>query len=331
MGLKTLLGQRRNRILILLLMIILLGGISAYIQFFESSVITANYRFRLSFDEAVFNGRPRDSLESILFIGHAYGSPFDAQGVPSQTLVENIELLNTLNPDLIVLLGDLARTSDKSLWKELDDNFLSQLNSPIIIAAGNHDLEDRELFQDVYGQSYYYSSFGSNLIVILDSIIDECRIIGRQKSMLAEAVQFASDNPEIERVLIFTHRLIFLSPSHPLARYENRPCLTSNFPRLQKDFFSPLGRNKPVYIFSGDVGAFGGGENLSPFYYQVEGENIFAIAVGLGNGIHDKVILADLSQTNLAFQVVSLTTEEILPLEDYDPDYWMAKYELFGP
>jgi hypothetical protein len=327
--LKSLLREKRIGILVLL--ILTLGGFAAYLQFFESSVLTADYRFRIPFDEALINDVRIQDSESILFIGHAYGSPFDEDGVPSRTLINNIDALNALEPNLVVLLGDVAKTSDVLLWNELDDNFLSQINSPIIIAPGNHDLEDRELYQDEFGQTYYYTTFANNLIVILDTIIDDCKIIGRQRKMLTEALQYAANLPEIERVLIFTHRLVFIAPSHPLARYENRMCFTTNFQGLVENILSPVAQHKPIYIFSGDVGAFGGGGNLSPFFYQHPNENITAIAVGLGNGMSDKVILANQFQSGLKFQVISLTSEEVLPLEEYNEDYWMNKYELLNP
>lgn len=331
MQLRTILKNKRNRILILTTLIVLLGGLAAYQAFFESSVLTAAYIFKLPIDDVLINNSPLKGSETFLFIGHAYGSPFDEDGVPSRTLVSNIDTINELEPDLVVLLGDVAKTSDVSLWNELDENFLSQINSPIIITAGNHDLENRELYLDVFGQTYYYTTFDNNLIVILDSLIDECRIIGRQKRMLKEAIEYASITPEIDRVLIFTHRLVFISPTHPLARYENRMCLTSNFQGLVKNILSPVAQNKSVYIFSGDVGAFDGGGNLSPFYYQHLNENITAVAVGLGNGTNDKVILAQQDQTELTFQVISLTGEDTLPLEEYNEDYWLNKFGLLSP
>jgi len=294
-----------------------------------TNTITHDYRFELPLPEAVINNKiPTINNDQILIIGHVYGDP-NKKGVttPSETLINAVPEINALSPGLIVLLGDMTYIPDNNSINDLKTNFLNKLISPIINANGDHDGNCVDYLRN-FGQTYYYFKYNNSLIIVLDSIIADCFIVGRQETMLKEALSSALDNPEINNILIFTHRLIFLDSSQPLSNHVNARCLSSNFRQLLENHFAPAAKEKPIYLFSGDVGAFGGGRNLSPYYKKIPNQDIFLIATGLGDGLYDKVILADISSSKLSFKIISLNGEDTFPLEKYDHEYWTEYYDI---
>ncbi|VGO23554.1 hypothetical protein SCARR_05661 [Pontiella sulfatireligans] len=99
---------------------------------------------------------------------------------------EGLELLNQLEPEFIVSVGDLIagkRDNDKNrtdpaykqfyhdMWDEFEQRN-SIVHAPFFYAAGNHDywnMEQAEVWQERYGPSYYSFIYKDVLFVILNS------------------------------------------------------------------------------------------------------------------------------------------------------------------
>jgi hypothetical protein len=290
--------------------------------------ITGDYLYPLSItDAAIHLPQVMAQGDKILIIGHVYGSSKGRdQPTPANTLIESVETLNERSPGLVMLLGDMAYIPNEGQLAALSENFLQKQTAPVMNAIGNHDAgNDIRGYQERFGQTYFYTTFNKSRVVVLDSIVAECHIVGRQKEMLEEAVSSALADPGIEHILIFTHRVIFLVQG-ALAERVNGPCQASNYSELENDLLLPASAQKPVYIFAGDVGAVNNGLNLSPFYDRQD--NLFKIAVGLGGGRHDKVLVASTGQTLLSFEVVSLVGSQTMSLDTYSPEYWKDFYQV---
>ena len=143
--------------------------------------------------------------------------------------------------------------------------------------------------------------------------------------MLEQALDSALRDPGIKRILIISHRLIYLTEPNPLAEYVNLTCRDSNFKDLAADLFLPASSIKPIFIFSGDVGA-DKGENLSPYFDQYPGYELYTIAVGLGNAENDRILLVDFGGPVPQMDVISLAGGPMQPLEDFSTDFWLEYY-----
>jgi len=308
----------------LITLIIGFSGLYLFLSF-QSTILTRNYIFELPLNEVVINAGSSNESNTILFIGHVYGDPKNHSVIPSRTLIESIDTINQIDPGLVILMGDMSFSAGVQPWQELSDNFLGRVNAPIINSPGNHDLAERRLYNETFGQTYYFSRYLDSQIIVLDSIIDSCSIKGRQKAMLKQALDSALSDSSIKRILIISHRLIYMIEPDPLAEYVNITCRDSNFEHLAADFLLPASAYKPIFIFSGDVGADKGG-NLSPYFGQYPGDGLYTIAVGLGNAENDRIISVDFRDSIPKMEVISLAGAPTQPLEDFSTDFWLEQY-----
>ena len=288
-----------------------------------------DYIFRVDLDDVSLNEAPLNiakagTFSRLLVAGHIYGSPHaeDRNSIPAQTLIDALPLLGELQPDLFISLGDMVYVPSEQAFKKLDEAFLSQITFPLINAPGNHDLsEGRGLYESHFGQTFFYAKYLTSQVVILDTELANCYVVGRQKKMLREAIEVALHDEDIDYIFVFLHKLIFLDQSPSLRGETNGNCyFRTNYDDIREEILLPAALEKPVYLVAGDVGAFGG--NLSPFYAQ-DGENQFyTIAVGLGNAAEDALLQIDFYPEKPEFQLISLAEKEFLPLENYTPEYW---------
>lgn len=93
-----------------------------------------------------------------------------------------IEEINLLNPDFVVIVGDLIRgyTSDNELlkkeWEEFD-RVVAGFRMPFHLVVGNHDVWDEnseEVFKDRYGKLYYSFDHKGSHFIVLDSELTSC-------------------------------------------------------------------------------------------------------------------------------------------------------------
>lgn len=271
----------------------------------------------------------KDNAASLRFIisGHLYGSA-DNEGsiTPSSTLIDAIDEINTRNPDLFFTLGDLTYAPSEQSFKELHENFLSKVDAPIFNAPGNHDFYNgREFYEEAFGQSFYYFKYAQIQIIILDTEIGQCAVLGRQKEMLSQALTLALDDNDISSIFIFFHKTLFLEGEPQLISQANAPCTYgTNYSELETELFIPAAQKKPLYLIAGDVGAFGG--NLSPFYYKNPDTNLYALALGLGDSPHDLLLQIDiLPSSEIDLQIISIGGNEFSEIETYTPEYWTKK------
>ena len=75
---------------------------------------------------------------------------------------------------------------------------------------GNHDVQNRMLYQGWYGPTYYSFAYGPAYFIFLDTEIETCAIDAPQRSMLERALQAALQDDAARHIFIFMHKTLFL-------------------------------------------------------------------------------------------------------------------------
>ena len=264
-----------------------------------------------------------------LVIGHSYGAVEIDDGLPSQNLLNNLDKLKPINLSMLVSLGDMVMHSRADEFDLLDKNLLSALPFPIFNVPGNHDVEDRALYEKRFGKTYYTFRYGPARLIFLDTEIKTCQINTAQQEMLAKALAKGLRDRDTHSILIFLHKTLFFQNDYLFSRQKNwaMPNVWScynatNFKRIMEEKILPAAKKKPVYLFAGDVGAWG---NLSPYYERREDIPLTMVMTGIGDQATDSGILVTVGPKDVQLQAYSLTGQDLPALETFNADYWNLK------
>ena len=218
--------------------------------------------------------------ESVVFIGHAYGSPdkSDINDFLSKK-VFNFLIKNSKNIDKVIFTGDVFSVPSLSKWNRLDKTFNDKMD--IHIAPGNHDIlrpDSRDIFvQTKYGnKNYPYTIDLNNYVLIIDDSISSKWEISLQtifeiKKNINKVSLVARHNPPIEELIDYVNSL----GGYGLS--------LSNFKKLQS--IIPINNN--VIWIIGDSGAF----NSLPRIKCLKKENHTFILNGIGEIENDTITL----------------------------------------
>ncbi len=263
---------------------------------------------------------------SILLAGHIYGKPSKKSVFPSASMLGNIQLFNSIKPRFMVLLGDLVKKSNENQISILNKTFLSKLESPVFNAPGNHDLANRELYVKHFGKTYSCFQYLASMFVLLDSEIDNGDIKGEQFQLLIDRIEYCKRTPGIKNIFIFSHRLIWAIDNPAFSRiisfvngYNAHKGRSGNIIKTVIPKLKALA-GKNVYFISGDIGCDWA---MTVFYEKKPDSNIAYIATGIGDSERDAILKVNIKKnSDVDFIPVSLTGQEMLPIENYGIDYW---------
>ena len=203
-----------------------------------------------------------------------------------------IEELNLLNPDFVVIVGDLIRgyTSDNELLKKEWDEFdrvVATFRMPFHLVVGNHDVWDEnseQVFKDRYGKLYYSFDHKGSHFIVLDSDLTSCfqKIDEAQLDWLKGDLEAHKD---AEHIFVFLHKPLWLKGDpkedregfpeeiadhwnqvvHPLlARYNVDAVIAGHFHYFRNDGV----RDGIRYLITGGAGAPLRGERADGGYYH---------------------------------------------------------------
>ena len=133
---------------------------------------------------------------SFLVAGHIYGS-HNKSVYPSASITANIQMINGLEPDFMVLLGDIVRLPNKHQISLLRKSFLNKLAFPVFNAPGNHDVADRAKYVDNFGRTYFSFRYSTEIFIFLDGEIDNGRIKDEQLEFLVNSIETCRNNPNV--------------------------------------------------------------------------------------------------------------------------------------
>jgi hypothetical protein len=249
----------------------------------------------------LFVGINVNSQESYSFFiaGHTYGDPgVNNIGLHPPFLAQFDSINANKSIQFGVLTGDIVSPNPIAQdWDEVDAN-LATLNVPVYFAVGNHDMENRPLYESRYGATYYAIKKGKDLCIFLDPNIDGWNISGDQLDFLKAAL---ADLSEIRNVYVFVHQVLWAESDNKYSYIG----VNSNDGKADEINFwteiEPLFHNSghQTYFFAGDLGA---GDWSSDFAYD-RYDNINFIASGMGGPFGDHFIVVNVDDFgNLSYE-----------------------------
>lgn len=262
---------------------------------------------------------------SFIVSGHFHGSSKNTSGLPANTLLANLDLLNETSNMMIVSLGDLFLDVSKDP-KFYEKYFFSNLKTPLFNAVGNHDLTDN-IYQDKYGSTYFYFFVGNDLHFFLDTEENDSDIDGEQLNQLKKALKEAQLKKS-PNIFIYGHRTIW-SRNHPKMKdlfRDNTQSVTgnNNFRDDVLPLLEEVGKTSDIYLFAGSLGP----APASFFYYKEENQNIHYICSAIRALNRDAVLRIHRDEKGaLEMETISLTGENVEALEYYD----LKTYLEFDP
>ncbi len=222
---------------------------------------------------------------SYLVAGHVYGDPLASSIGFYPPFKEQFTYIQEFPKiDYAIYTGDVVRNNlNEAQWDSAITD-MQTLGIDYHVAAGNHDRG--EVFLNLFG-SYYYSFLeGNDLFIILNPT--NWNIEGEQKTFLENTL---TSIETVSNIFVFCHELIWWSPDSIFQNiginYIGHYPGSSNYwaeidPILQNT-------NKPVYLFSGDIGAT---NSASPFaYYKYS--NVHLVASGMGRAVDSNYLIVD--------------------------------------
>lgn len=266
----------------------------------------------------------------LLVAGHIYGTQLGDDRIPAETLTASLPELKTEDISMLVSLGDMVSHAEKEDFDILDKTLLNAVPFPVFNTVGNHDVRDRQLYESRYGAGTYYSfRYGPVQMIFLDTELTTCEIDDTQRAMVETALESALADAQVQEIFIFMHKTLFFKNDalHAVESYNAGPnsweCYGSDtFARLMEQRIEPASQKKPVYLFAGDVGAWG---NLSPYYETAQDGRLTMVMTGLGDLPSDAAVLVAVDGAQVTLTLRPLTDQPMQPLEDYSPEYWTAR------
>jgi len=254
---------------------------------------------------------------SFFVAGHVYGNPGRTEPGIYPLFKDKFEYIK--NDSMIkfgIFTGDIVKVATTEEWDEVDKD-IAELSIPVYFAMGNHDNENRELFIERYGKTYYTFKYNSDLYIILDPNIDSWNLSGDQLDFLKQ--KLSEIEPDIKNIFVFFHQLLWWSPENKYKSikpnsFDGRSD-SINFWNTVEPLFTNVSCN--VVMFAGDVGA----ASWSANYMYDKYDNITLIASGMGEGFGDNFLIVNVMTNNtVEYRLISLNCEDINclgKLEDY--------------
>lgn len=262
-----------------------------------------------------------DSSGNFSFIvsGHFHGASSNQSTFPAATLLANIDTLNSLKPLFIVSLGDLFLDVNDAYIEHYQKSFFNKLNVPLYNAVGNHDLSNGNLYEKIYGDTYYKFSVNGNLFIVLNTEMNDGSIKGPQMEFFNEALK---DNSQFRNIFIFSHRPVWAENNERYKKLfpgNTRTAIGSNnFDSEIKPLLSKLSQARNVFWMSGSLG----GGPASFFYDKDPETKITFMQTAIRDLPRDAVLQVNVNRGNVSFRGVSLTGQQLENIESYGLDYW---------
>ena len=263
---------------------------------------------------------------SFIAVGHIYGTIEGDDRLPDQALLSAIPAINRMQPAFLVSLGDMVKHNEPEDFSILNQTMLERFEFPVFNTVGNHDVMDRSFYETTYGQTYFTFDYGSARLIFLDTEKKACDLSAAQVDMLKGAVQHALRDSGIRYLFVFMHRTLFFKNEN-LATLKDRlagpngwGCYSQGgFWDLMDDVLLPAAIQKPVYLFAGDVGAWG---NLTPYYERHPEASLTMIMTGLGDTSQDNMIYVRVDDTQVDIEAIFLEDLAPRPITEFNPVYW---------
>lgn len=272
-----------------------------------------------------------DSTGNYSFIvsGHFHGSGNNRTGYPTNTLLANLNWINSSDNSMLISLGDLFLDVSNDI-PQYKKSLFSQLKLPMFNAVGNHDLTG-SIYQDNFGETFYYWQINNDIHVVLDTELDDGSLKDEQKKML-ENVNTLTKSGSISNVFIYSHRTIWAKTYTELDllfQDNTQAILGNNFESEVLPLLKEIKLNSNVFWFSGSLGS------APASFFQFKDKNdIQYIATAIRGLPRDAVLIVNVNKKgNVSFETKSFTNQKLMPFENYNVNFWnenVGKKEPFN-
>lgn len=258
---------------------------------------------------------------SFIVSGHFYGDGTNKSHFPANTLLGNLDWINSSDASMLICLGDLFMdiSNDIPSYKR---SFFDKLQIPLFNAVGNHDLT-ANIYQENFGDTYYSFLVNNDVHIILDTEMDNGDIVGEQLELI-KAARDQSRKGEIDNVFIYGHRTIWkdtYSEMEGLFMDNTQSISGSNFESDVFPLLQEIGTYSKVYCFAGSLGT----APASFFYHDDKENNLTIIATAIRALPRDAVLLIHIKDGEVEFEPHSLTGEELKDISEYNVDFWQTE------
>jgi len=236
----------------------------------------------------------RQIVYSFFVAGHTYGQPGVKNGLHPPFKEKFDYIRNRPEIKFGVFTGDIVAANPTAIeWDRVDAD-IENLGLPVYFTVGNHDMENRELFESRYGDTYYSFTFENDLFIVLDPNLDNWNISGDQLVFLKNTLK--ENNNNNNHIFVLFHQLLWWENNNVYANIGPNSFAgradSINFWSEIEPMFSKL--QNEVFMFAGDVGA---GSWAVDFMYD-KYNNISLIASGMGEGNGDNFIVVNVYEDN---------------------------------
>lgn len=241
---------------------------------------------------------------SFFTAGHSYGNPIKYHYGLHYPFVDYFPKINS-NQEIQfgILTGDVVAEKTKSYWDSTQKD-INKLNIPVYIAAGNHDISDE--FVSRYGDYYYKFLHKNDLFIILTPGLSSWNISGDQLEFFKNTLD--SNYSTVKNVFIFMHELIWWSPNNEyknvFINYAKHYPGSNNYESTIKPLLLSYPNN--FVLYAGDLGATW---ESSPYMYD-KFENITLIGSGMGGEEKDNIIITNVFEDSIYFDLVALNGDD---------------------
>ena len=256
---------------------------------------------------------------SFIVSGHFHGASTNLSTYPASTLLANIDNLNSLKPNFLMSLGDMFLDVNETYLEHYKTSLFEKLKMPLLNAVGNHDLSNGNMYEKVFGRTYFSFTAQSELFIVLNTEINDGSIKGEQLEFLKVCLNKAK-SADIKNIFIFSHRPIWAegNPKYDML-FEGNTHSQFGSPNFEKEI-RPLLENMtlPIFWISGSLA----GGPASFFYDKDENDSITFMQTAIRDLPRDAVLQINVKDGNVTFKGVSLTGQTLEPIENYTIDYW---------
>ncbi len=258
-----------------------------------------------------------------LAAGHWYGANENYQSIgPAASLLGAIDKIKAAQPNWVFALGDVVRNSDNVQQVAQYQYTLEAFGCPTILAPGNHDLlADGSLPPSIGAELPCQRAYGDQFIFLNT----EKLLQHRGHELLKQLKELPSECDEGQNLFVFSHRLIWALADPEFERmdeFANEPLrdrVDLDTLKMVFDAVGKLARNRPIYWFSGDIGA---SWSLPVFEGHSQDQKRHYFAAGLGDTEEDAFWQVQVDEEGkVTTSLLSLAPVEVQrPI--YDLDYW---------
>ena len=234
-------------------------------------------------------------LYSFFVAGHTYGAP-GVNNIGFHPPFKELFWYIQGRPEIEfgILTGDIVSSFPIAQdWDEIDAD-IDTLGLPVYFAVGNHDMENRSLFESRYGNTYYSFTYKDDLFIVLDPNIDAWSISGLQLQFLHDLID--NNAPKSDNIYVFFHQILWKEADNQFNYIfwnsdAGRGSLVNFWTEIE-----PIFRNlsNETIMFAGDLGAAWSTDGTYDSY-----DNITLISSGMGDSDGENFIIVNVDTNKL--------------------------------